>query len=168
MLGHAVYYSISSDHRERDIHCVTCIKQSNNSYFKMPNQLSRNVTEYMYRRIFSLLINHQTFDVQFCLHKHNNKNGIIYLYTVEPLLRGHPDESPAPLERPLDNVNLNINLLISTPDERPPLLKGHFSDAKVVASQEGFHCIALPLLSASFVRLVKMLADSEGEIKHEI
>ena len=93
---------------ERDIHCVACIKQSNNSYFKMPNQLSRNVTEYMYRRIFSLLINHQTFDVQFCLHKHNNKNGIIYLY------------------------------------------------------------VALPLLSASFVRLVKMLADSEGEIKHEI
>ena len=59
---------------------------------------------------------------------------------VEPLLRGHPDEMPAPQERPLDNVNLNINVLISTPDERPPLLKGHFSDSKVVASQEGFHC----------------------------
>ena len=61
--------------------------------------------------------------------------------TVEPLLRGHPDERPPPLERPLDNVNLYINVLISTPDERPPLLKGHFSDAKGVASQEGFHCI---------------------------
>ena len=61
-------------------------------------------------------------------------------YTVEPLLRGHPDERPLPLERPLDNVNLNINVLISTPDERPPLLKDHFSDAKGVASQEGFHC----------------------------
>ena len=46
--------------------------------------------------------------------------------TVEPLLRDHPDERPPPLERPLDNVNLNINVLISTPDERPPLLKGHF------------------------------------------
>ena len=57
-------------------------------------------------------------------------------YTVEPLLRGHPDERPPPLERPLDNVNLNMNVLISTPDERPP----HFSDAKGVASQEGFHC----------------------------
>ena len=45
--------------------------------------------------------------------------------TVEPLLRGHPDERPAPLKRPLDNVNLNINVLISTPDEKPPLLKGH-------------------------------------------
>ena len=58
-------------------------------------------------------------------------------YTVEPLLRGHPNERPAPLQGPLDNVNLNINVLISTPDEKPPLLKGHFSDAKGVASQEG-------------------------------
>ena len=46
------------------------------------------------------------------------------------------------LERPLDNLNLNINVLISTSDERPPLLKGHFSGAKGVASQEGFHFIA--------------------------
>ena len=60
--------------------------------------------------------------------------------TVEPLLRGHPDERPNPMERPLDNVNLNRKVLISTPDERPPLLKGHFSGAKGVASQEGFHC----------------------------
>ena len=71
----------------------------------------------------------------------------MFIYTVEPLLRGHPDERPPPLERPLDNVNLNINVLISTPDERPPLLKGHFSGAKGVASQEGFHCTRLFLLS---------------------
>ena len=62
-------------------------------------------------------------------------------YTVESLLRGHPDKRPPPLERPLDNVNLNINVSISTLDERPPLLKGHFSGAKGVVSQEGFHCI---------------------------
>ena len=49
-----------------------------------------------------------------------------FRYTVEPLLRGHPDERPPPLERPLTNVNLNINVLISTPDERPPLLKATF------------------------------------------
>ena len=61
--------------------------------------------------------------------------------TVEPLLSGHPDERPAPLKRPLDNVNQNINVLISTPDEKPPLLRGHFSDAKGVASQDAFHCI---------------------------
>ena len=63
------------------------------------------------------------------------------MITVEPLLRGHPDERPAPLKRLLDNVNLNINVLISTPDEGPPLLKGHFSEKKGVALQEGFHCI---------------------------
>ena len=40
-------------------------------------------------------------------------------------LRGHPEQRPAPLERSLYNVNLNINVLISTPDERSPLLKGH-------------------------------------------
>ena len=61
--------------------------------------------------------------------------------TVEPLLRGHPDHRPPPLERPFDNVYLTINVLISNPNERPPLLKGHFSDAKGVALQEGFHRI---------------------------
>ena len=61
----------------------------------------------------------------------------IYTYS------GTPFERPPPLERPLDNVNLNINVLISTPDERPPLLKGHFSSAKGVASQEGFHCTCI-------------------------
>ena len=49
---------------------------------------------------------------------------------MEPLLRGHPDERPTPLKMQLDNLNLNINVLISTPDERPPLLKGHSSAAK--------------------------------------
>ena len=64
---------------------------------------------------------------------------IIYLNinTVEPLLRSNSDKRPTPLERPHDNVNLNIYVLISTPDERPPLLKGHISDTKEVALQEG-------------------------------
>ena len=44
-----------------------------------------------------------------------------------------------PVERPLDNVILNISVLIFIPDERPDLLKGHISGAKGVASQEGFH-----------------------------
>ena len=67
---------------------------------------------------------------------------------MEPLLRGHPDKRPPRLEKQLDNVNLNINVLISTPDKRPPLLKGHFSSAKRVAShyiydnvyQVCYHC----------------------------
>ena len=63
-----------------------------------------------------------------------------FFNTVEPLLRGHPDQRPSPLERPLDTVNLNITVLISTPDERPSLLKDHFSESKGVASKEGFHC----------------------------
>ena len=44
-------------------------------------------------------------------------------------------------------VNLNINVLISTPEKkRPSLLRGHFSGAKGVASQEGFHCSIMWLL----------------------
>ena len=63
-----------------------------------------------------------------------------FFNTVKPLLRGHPDQRPPPLEMPLDTVNLNITVLISNPDERPSLLKDHFSESKGVASQEGFHC----------------------------
>ena len=59
----------------------------------------------------------------------------IKLYTVEFLWRGHLDKRPTPLERPFDYVNLNINVVISTPDESPPP-----SSARGVASQEGFHC----------------------------
>ena len=29
-----------------------------------------------------------------------------FVITVEPLLRGHPEERPPPLEKSLDNVNL--------------------------------------------------------------
>ena len=59
---------------------------------------------------------------------------------MEPILRGHPDDRPSPLERPLDTltINLNITVLISNPHERPPLLKGHFSGVKRVASQVPF------------------------------
>ena len=32
-------------------------------------------------------------------------------------------------------------VLISTPEEKAPLLKGHFLDAKGVASQEGCYCV---------------------------
>ena len=83
-------------------------------------------------------------NLQICLipaSNHTDNRILEMLYTVEPLLRGHPDERPPPLERPLDNVNSNINVLISTLDERPPLFKGHFSGEKGVASQEGFHCM---------------------------
>ena len=51
-----------------------------------------------------------------------------------------PRQEAAPLQRPLNNVNLNINVYISTPNKRPPLLKGHFSGEKGVASQDRFHC----------------------------
>ena len=60
--------------------------------------------------------------------------------------RPPPLERPYPLERPLDNVKLNIDVLIFTPEERPSLLKGHISGAKGVASQEGFHCTLIRYL----------------------
>ena len=50
--------------------------------------------------------------------------------TAKLLLRGHPNERPRRLERPLDFVNLNKYVLISTPDERLPLLKGQSSLCK--------------------------------------
>ena len=87
------------------------------------------------------------------MYKESSCGRISLPCTVEPLLRGHPDERPPPLERPPDNVNLNINVLISTPDERPPLLKGHFSGAKGVASQEGFHCTELAQNSSAPCRV---------------
>ena len=37
---------------------------------------------------------------------------LIY-FQWKPFLRGHPDKRPPPWEKPLDNVNLNINVLIS-------------------------------------------------------
>ena len=56
---------------------------------------------------------------------------------------GTPFERPTPL----DNGNLNILVLISTPDKWSLLFKGHFdfADAKGVASQEGFHCIPVSI-----------------------
>ena len=64
-----------------------------------------------------------------------------FLYSGTPFERP-PWWEATPLERPLDYYgNLNIHVLISTPEERPLRLKGHFSGAKEVDSQEGFNCI---------------------------
>ena len=49
----------------------------------------------------------------------------MYLHTSGTPFERSPKKSPTPLERPLDTVNLNTKVLISTPDERPSLLKGH-------------------------------------------
>ena len=47
--------------------------------------------------------------------------------TVEPLLRGHPDKRPTPLERPLENVNLNIICIDFYPrGEATPLKRPFF------------------------------------------
>ena len=53
-----------------------------------------------------------------------------------------------PLVRPLYNVNLNINVLISTPEEKPSLLKGHFSGAKGWPHKRGctVQCIEIMLI----------------------
>ena len=49
--------------------------------------------------------------------------------------------SVSTLESLLESVNLNINVLISTHDERPLLLKGHFSGAKGVTSYKRLPCL---------------------------
>ena len=61
--------------------------------------------------------------------------------------------SGTPLERPLDTVNLNINILISTPDKRPPRFKGNISGAKGVVSQQRFF-YTFSMYTFSFERLV--------------
>ena len=66
----------------------------------------------------------------FKIHYFESCSILSFISTVEPLLRGHPDERPTPLERQLDNVKLNINVLISTPNERPHLLKETFLPQK--------------------------------------
>ena len=58
--------------------------------------------------------------------------------TVETHLRGHPDKRPTLLVRPLDNVNLNINVLISTPYKRPSLSQGHNFVKKGWPHKRGF------------------------------
>ena len=62
---------------------------------------------------------------------------ILKITTMETLLRGDPDESPNLLERPLNNVNLNINIIINTPDDRPtPLEKKTFLAEKANLKRE--------------------------------
>ena len=71
--------------------------------------------------------NHETiFDMHWLVYQ-------LVIYTVEPLLRGHPDERPLPLERPLVNVNLNINVLIFL-----PLTRGHPSWKATFLMQKGW------------------------------
>ena len=70
-------------------------------------------------------------------------------YTVEPHLRGHPDKRPTPLNRPLDYINLNTNVLMSTTEERPPLLKGHTSGEKGWPHKRGSTVVRLFLINLS-------------------
>ena len=81
------------------------------------------------------------------------RGGHATIYTAAPILKGHPDVRPTPLERPLGSANFNINV----PDKRSPLLQGHVSGEKGVASQEGFHCIE------SLINLV-----DHGHVQEEI
>ena len=54
---------------------------------------------------------------------------------------GTPFGWPISLARPVFKENLVLKVLISTSTKRPPLLKGNFSGAKGVASQEEFQCL---------------------------
>ena len=86
---------------------------------------------------------------------------------MEPLLRGHPDKRSTPLVRPYDYINLNINALISILDEWPPLLRGHISGAKRVASQEGLDKIGVTLTRTGQLRRAAAFpgeADQRAEL----
>ena len=87
-----------------------------------------------------------------CYRKYSN---VKKYAIVEPLTSGKPRESLTLLDTPLDNVNLNINESISTPDDRPPL----FSNTKGMASQEGFHCIHIHLAFIADVLLPYKTGD---------
>ena len=63
--------------------------------------------------------------------------------------------------RPLNNVNLKMNISISTPDERPSLLKGHISGAKGVTSRAGYHCIPFLFFSERVEKRVAILEQKE-------
>ena len=71
--------------------------------------------------------------------------------TMESPLRGYPSEK-APYY-----VNLNMDVLISTRDERPPSSKDHYSGAKGVTLHEEFYrmsnyCIKIGLISDIYTR----------------
>ena len=52
-------------------------------------------------------------------------------HAVEPSLRGHLEERPSLLERPYCNkIFQHLSVLISAPNERPSLFKGHISVMK--------------------------------------
>ena len=56
----------------------------------------------------------------------------------------------------LPSVNWVRNIIIFTPEERPPLLKSHISGAKGIASQKGFQCI-YSLCSISILAFILFL-----------
>ena len=66
--------------------------------------------------------------------RHNGKS-----WTAEPLLRGHPDERPVPLERPLSTVSLNIYKCIDFYPRREatPFEKSFFWCRRVVLQEGG-------------------------------
>ena len=79
---------------------------------------------------------------------------------------GTPFERPPPLERPLDNVNLNINVLISTSDERP-LLKGQFLVQKGWPQKRGSTIIIIPVLQREPCKGVMRQACHVSNAWHE-
>ena len=75
---------------------------------------------------------------------------------MEPLLNGFPDKRPPPLERILDNVNQNINALISTLDGRQPLLRGNFLMKKGWPRKRGS---TVPYQSINLINLDKNMRN---------
>ena len=68
---------------------------------------------------------------------------LIFLKAVETLLRGHP------LERPLDSVNLNLNVLNST------LMRGHPSLKTTFLAEKGWPHKRYPTVDSNSITILR-------------
>ena len=99
-----------------------------------------------------------------------SRNAVSFIQNDEKTLAAVSEQSYL---RNRTEYAVKLFIYSGTPFERPPLLKGHFSGAKGVASQEGFHCSILDKSSAYCFTLYRcgflfrlMNRGSTKEVRH--